>query len=339
MNYENIQNVLKEIGQAVCEKVYASVKEQSVEKLSSIHKEGEDDTIYQIDKDVEDIIVPMLDYYAESLGGIILLAEGISEEAEGDFTLPKGRKESDCAIRIIMDPIDGTRGIMYDKRSAFFLAGAAPNKGKGTKLSDIEVAVMTELPTSRAYLSDTLWAIKSKGAHAETKNLLTGEIQLKTFYPSKKKTILGGFGQIARFFPPGREILAKIEDELIQILFPVELASGRAIIFEDQYISSGGQMYELLMGHDRFIADVRTVLYQYLAKSGTMPGHVCHPYDICTQLIGIEAGLIITDSYGNKLDAPMDLLYSVDWIGYANPNVQKQVEPVLQGLMKKYGLI
>jgi hypothetical protein len=50
---------------------------------------------------------------------------------------------------VIVDPIDGTRGIMYDKRAAWALAGVAPNKGPGTRLRDIEVAVMTELPTSK----------------------------------------------------------------------------------------------------------------------------------------------------------------------------------------------
>ena len=53
-------------------------------------------------------------------------------------------------MRIIIDPIDGTRGLMYDKRSAFFLAGAAPNRGDSTTLQDIEVAAMVELPTTRS---------------------------------------------------------------------------------------------------------------------------------------------------------------------------------------------
>ncbi len=53
---------------------------------------------------------------------------------------------------------------MYDKRAAWALAGVAPNKGPGTRLRDIEVAVMTELPTSKMAYRDVLWAIKGQGA-------------------------------------------------------------------------------------------------------------------------------------------------------------------------------
>ena len=46
-------------------------------------------------------------------------------------------------IRLIVDPIDGTRGIMYDKRSAWTLAGVAPQRGAGTHLGDIAVKLVT----------------------------------------------------------------------------------------------------------------------------------------------------------------------------------------------------
>ena len=70
-----------------------------------------------------------------------------------------------------MDPVDGTRGLMYDKRPAWSLAGAAPNKGDATRLSDIEVAVMTELPTSKMAHGDVLWAIKGRGAKGVRESL------------------------------------------------------------------------------------------------------------------------------------------------------------------------
>jgi fructose-1,6-bisphosphatase/inositol monophosphatase family enzyme len=337
MNTNLIKDVLIEIGEAVCAKVRKSLEEQSVDQRTAIYKEGEDDTIYQIDRDVEETLLPILEKHAKTLNGIVLVAEGVGENTNG-VVIPKEKKAESAALRIIMDPIDGTRGIMYDKRSAFFLAAAAPNKGAATSLLDVQVAVMTELPTSRSMYSDTLWAIRDKGAFGFTRNLVTGDITRKEIKPSKSKTIIGGFAQLARFFPPGRELLARIEDELIETLVPNPPA-GKAIIFEDQYISTGGQLYEMLMGHDRFVADIRNVLYRKLAKEGKTPGHVCHPYDICTKLIGKEAGLIITDAYGNNLNLPLDLLTNVDWIGYANADIRAEVEPILQHLMRKYGLI
>lgn len=336
MNHSQIKDILSQIGLLVCQKVHASLRKGTVEDRSAVYKEGMDDTIYQIDRDVEELLVPVLAEHAAALGGIVLVAEGIGEDTNG-LILPDGMSSKEAQLRIIIDPIDGTRGIMYDKRPAFFLAGAAPNKGTDTTLQDIAVAVMTELPTSRSFLSDTLWAIKGQGAHAYTLNLATGERTDRKISPSRAKTIIGGFAQISRFFPPGRDLLAKIEDELIETLLP-ERVEGKAVIFEDQYICSGGQFYELLMGHDRFTADIRTLLYRKLAQEGRKAGHVCHPYDVCTQLIATEAGVIVTDAFGQPLDAPLDVLSPVDWIGYANEKIRHEVEPVLQKLMRKYGL-
>ena len=336
MNHQLVKEILCEIGEAVRNKVLTSLKEQSIEVLSAVHEEAAADTIYQIDKDVEDIIVPLLKQHTESLGGIVLLAEGIEENAVDGFKLPD--VSGNTAVKIIMDPIDGTRGIMYDKRSAFFLAGAAPNRGKSNSLNDIEVAVMVELPTTRSAYSDILWAIKGVKAERNCRHLESNEMKVLPLRPSQSETLYGGFGQVSRFFPPGREILAAIEEDMLNEVFP-DMPEGKTIVFEDQYISSGGQMYELLVGHDRFIADIRTLLNKRLVSEGRKKGHICHPYDICAKLIAEEVGIIITDAYGKLLDAPMNLYHEIDWIGYANKNIKKQLELPLFKAMKKHKLI
>jgi fructose-1,6-bisphosphatase/inositol monophosphatase family enzyme len=336
MNHLLIKDILCEIGSLVCDKVHSSLLQQSTEELSAISEVGEDDTIYQIDKDVEEIIVPLLEAKAALLGGIVLIAEGIGS-LENPVLLPTGMTEEKAALRIICDPIDGTRGIMYDKRSAFFLAGAAPNKGRKTCLQDIEVAVMTELPTSKAYQSDTFYAIRGKGATGFSRNIFTGHIKPKVPSPSKASTLIGGFGQIARFFPPAKQILAAMEDELIEKISTG--MQGSTIVFEDQYISSGGQLFEILTGHDRFVAELREGLYARLKREGKAGGHCCHPYDLCAHLIGVEAGVIITGRDGKELNALLDTYSPVDWIAYANTSIKNEIEPVLRELMKKYQII
>jgi len=335
MNHPQIIDLLLEIGDAVCQHVYRSLQTQKVEQLSAVVEDAEEDTIYAIDREVEDIILPMLEAQASKLGGIYLIAEGMGEN--GRILLPKGIGENEAALRIIMDPIDGTRGIMYNKRSAFFLAAAAPNQPGEMYLQDLEVAVMTEIPTSKAYLSDAFFARRGKGAQARQKNLLTGEISPLSFRPSRSKTIIGGFAQIARFFPPGKALLAEIEEEMVLSLS--EIQPGKALVFEDQYISSGGQLYELLCGHDRFVADLRTALYRRLEQQGTVTGLCCHPYDVCTALIGEEAGIHITDINGQSLNVPLNLTHSVDWIGYANVEIRQEVEPILQQIFRRLNWI
>ena len=86
------------------------------------------------------------------------------------------------------------------------------------------------------------------------------------------------------------------------------------------------------------LADVRSLLYEMLAREGKPTGHSCHPYDICTALIAEEAGVIVTDGRGRPLDAPLDTTTDVSWIGYANQAIRAEVEPVLQALLKKFGL-
>jgi hypothetical protein len=333
--HQTILEILQKAGAAVRDKVYSELQKSSIESLSAVFKEGEDDTIYQIDRNVEEILVPLMEPEAQKVGGIWLMAEGIGDPESG---LKLGVRHGESPKwAILIDPIDGTRGIMYNKRPAFFLAGAAPFKAD-LNLSDIEVALMTELPTTKMLFSDTLFAIKGQGARGIRFNLWTKEESPLHIKPSQSKTLLGGFGQIARFFPPGREILARIDDELVQNLFP-DAAEGKTLVFEDQYISSGGQMYEMLMGHDRYVADIRDVLFAKMARDGKKKGHICHPYDICTILIGLEAGLEITDSKGMPFNARFNLLDDVGWIAYANKEIQNLVEPVLLKLLRKEGLI
>jgi len=332
---QQVLDLLKRAGDAVRDKVYSELKKSSIEDLSAVFKEAEDDTIYQIDRNVEEILVPLLEPEAHKLGGIWLLAEGIGDPETGLFLgVSEGQSP---AWAILIDPIDGTRGIMYNKRPAFFLAGAARFK-QDLKLSDIEVACMTELPTSKMLYSDVLFAVKGNGYAGERFNLITEERLPLPLKPSQSKDLLGGFGQIARFFPPGRAVLAQIEDEMIEILYP-DAPEGKTMVFEDQYISSGGQMYEILMGHDRYVADIRDVLFAKMAREGKKKGHICHPYDICTFLIGKEAGVQFTDSQGNDLDTPFNLLAEVGWIAYSNASIRALVEPVLLERMRFHGLI
>ena len=74
--------------------------------------DGEGDTIFAIDRISEDIVIERFDREMASIVPIVLIAEGI---AGGKIVLPEGASETDAVWRIIVDPIDGTRGLMYQK--------------------------------------------------------------------------------------------------------------------------------------------------------------------------------------------------------------------------------
>ncbi len=334
-NYHEIQSRLIRVGERVQEHVLAELRKQSAEALSAVAFHSAADTIYEIDRSVEEVLLPALREELEPLISFALVCEGVNDEQPLAF--PADKPLDECELRIIIDPIDGTRPIMYNKRSAWILIGVAENRGEATTLADIELAVQVELPTTRAAVADTLWAIRGQGAFGETVDLKSGTRVGFRPKPSRAASIRGGFAMLASFFPIGKDVLASIEENLALELFG-DLATNKTALFNDQYLSTGGQLYELMMGHDRMIADIRSVLYEKLEREGKPTGHSCHPYDLCTALIAQEAGVIVTNGRGNKIDFPMNTTADISWIGYANPTIQTEVEAVLLKLMEKFGL-
>jgi fructose-1,6-bisphosphatase/inositol monophosphatase family enzyme len=325
--------------QRLHQSIQASVVEACVKsepgELFRIDRDTEGDTIYAIDRISEDLLVEFFEQEIASRAPLVLIAEGIEQ---GKLVLPKGSDERDAVWRIIVDPIDGTRALMYQKRSAWILTGVAPNRGPETSLKDIELAVQTEIPLVKQHLADSLWAIRDCRVGAERLNRLTGERTPMRMCPSNADTIAHGFAMVARFFPGAREELAAIDEEIvIGALGPVR--PGKAHCFEDQYLSTAGQLYELMAGHDRFVADLRPLMEQPLAAQGKALGICCHPYDLCTELIARELGVIVTGARGEPLDARLSTEPDVAWVGYANKAIRAQMEPLLQRALSRRGLI
>jgi len=314
--------------------VVSATERRSTEELAGVDRDTPGDTIYAIDVAAEAIVARFADSLARE-HSFVLVAEGLPE---GRRCYPDGRDEASVDWWIVVDPIDGTRGLMYQKRSAWVLTGVAANRGPATSLRDVVLAVQTEIPLVKQHLSDQLWALKGDGAQARRFNRLAGESRSIALRPSRATTIQHGYASIARFFPGARDELAALDEAVVLgALGPG--APGKAHCFEDQYASSGGQLYELAAGHDRFIADVRPLVRPLLAARGLPPPLTCHPYDICTALIAEEAGVIVTDLYGDPLDAPLNLEAEVAWAGYANADIRAQVEPLLQEALRARGWI
>jgi fructose-1,6-bisphosphatase/inositol monophosphatase family enzyme len=325
---------LLELHERVRDDVVAATERRQIESLAAVDRDDPGDTIYAIDVVGESVVTR----FAETLArehAFVLVAEGL---AGGRRCYPAGRDEASVDWWIIVDPIDGTRGVMYQKRSAWVLTGVARNRGPATSLRDVVLAVQTEIPLVKQHLSDQLWALKGEGAQARRFNRLTGESHQLALRPSRATTIQHGYASIARFFPGARDELAAL-DEAIVLGALGPCAPGKANCFEDQYASSGGQLYELIAGHDRFIADVRPLLQPLLAARGLPPALTCHPYDICTALIAEESGVLVTDPYGGPLDAPLNLEAEVAWAGYANAQIRAQIEPLLKEGLRARGWI
>jgi fructose-1,6-bisphosphatase/inositol monophosphatase family enzyme len=312
--------------------VVAACERATTAALSGVVREEEGDTIYAIDRVAEHVLVDEIGRtIATREAPVRLVAEGL---AGGEIVVPEDADRAAIRWVIIIDPIDGTRGLMYQKRSAWILTGVAAGHGART-LADIELAVQTEIPLVKQHLSDEVWAVRGHGASALRFNRLTGESRPIDVQPSTATTIAHGFAMISRFFPGHRAELAAIDDEVVEAILG-HPQPGKAQLFEDQYISTGGQLYELIAGHDRFVADLRPLFERQRAGGAAL---CCHPYDLCTELIARELGILVTDERGRPLNAPLDVTSDVSWVGYANQAVRAQVEPQLQRALMRRGLM
>jgi fructose-1,6-bisphosphatase/inositol monophosphatase family enzyme len=326
---------IRRIHERIRDAVVAACEKSASADLAAVAHESDGDTIYAVDRISEDLLIELFEREIAGTVPVVLLAEGLPG---GKVILPRGTQETSAQWRIMVDPIDGTRGLMYQKRSAWILTGVARNHGTGTRLSDIELAVQTEIPLIKQHLCDVAWAQAGSGAHAERHNRLTGQRAPLPLQPSQAGTIAHGFAMLARFVPGARDELAAIDEEIVRAaLGPIR--PGKAACFEDQYICTGGQFFELMTGHDRFVADIRPLMERSLAAKGERMGLCCHPYDVCTELIARELGVIITNECGEPLQAPLQIEPDICWIGYANAQIRRQIEPLLQAALKKRGLL
>lgn len=293
---------------------------QSTEQLSRTVRDGEGDTIFGIDVAAEEELLAACEDWGES-ACFRLVAEGIGSRVFGSGT-PE--------FVLIVDPVDGTRGLMFDKRSAWCLAAVAPERGPETTLTDVTLAVMTELPTSRQGVSDRLWVTVDDTVHGERRDLATGATTPLNVQPSTAQELRHGFATVVNYFPGGKELTARIEEEILR-----EEMGGwnpdKAEVYCDAYISAGGQLAELALGRDRFVLDIRPLVHEAIGVTSSL---CCRPYDLCTALVAQKAGCVVTAPDGSPLDPPLDVTTNVAFVAYANQGLAARLQPIVSRVLR-----
>ena len=293
----------------------------------SVAEEG-GDRIYAIDRAVEPLIEQEIATWSEDCFPLMLISEGLGEHGRRIFG-PPGQP---LRFRVIVDPIDGTRMLMYDKRSAWFLAAVAEDRGETTSLADSFASVLVELPTSRQNLADLFLATRvdpTRGFRIEVGADAASPAWGEEFLvqPSLSEDLSDGFVTVCSFFPGTRLLAAELAERIAEetgMLTPVPE------IFDDQYMSTGGQMVQLMTGRDRCVIDLRPDLNNRLGLRGDDRFIESHPYDLAGLLAAQQAGVTVTDATGRQIDAPLDVTTGISWCGYANEALQGLIEPVVQ---------
>jgi fructose-1,6-bisphosphatase/inositol monophosphatase family enzyme len=291
------------------------------------------DMIFALDRSVEAVIVSEIDKWPEACHPLVLIAEGFGASGRRLF----GASMQPPRFRLLIDPIDGTRSLMYDKRAAWFLAAVAHDRGEATSMSDVFAATMVELPISKQAWCDSFTAIAGRSTIGIRRSLNGTESRPLAIRPSQACGLELGFSQVADFFPGTKllaaELMERIAAETTSDIFP-----GQVVIFNDQYLSTGGQLTELMMGHDRCCCDLRAIFHGMAHSQRLTRAHACHPYDLAGVLCARQAGVVITDGFGRELDCPLDIVTDVHWCGYANRAIAERVGPVIAAWLQEHGI-
>lgn len=333
---------LVELGLAVRDAV-ATARGSGDDLARPVAQEG-GDTIFLIDRHVEPVIERTIEAWPNACKPIMVVAEGFGEDGRRRFD---ANQDASRGYRLIIDPIDGTRNAMYDKRSAWFIVAVAPDHGEATRLSDAFASAMVELPPSKAGWAD-VFAATAEGEtwgrrlplHGErTIGSLREQGEAVAIQPSTAVTLENGFAQVSNFFPGTKVLAAELMERIVEATVGA-VTPGSAAVFDDQYITTAGQMVELMLGHDRFCCDLRPLFYDAKAQvtGETKRGLACHPYDMAGALVAQQAGVILTDGFGRPLDAPLDVHTETHWCGYANAALREQIEPVIQRWLQERGV-
>jgi len=305
----------------------AHMQSQELAVWSRTVRDDAGDTIFGIDAAVEEILLERCREWGRSQQ-FVLLAEGLDPGGIAFGQPGLGGPP----FRLLVDPIDGTRGLMFDKRSAWCLMGASPDRGNATRLQDVEVAVMTELPTTRQATSDVLWCVAGLGAAGERHDLGGGASRPLAIVPSQVTTLRHGFATVSNFFQGGKELISRLEEAI----FARALGGwnpAKAEVYGDQYISSGGQLAEVMLGRDRFVLDVRPLVHRKLGATSSL---ACRPYDVVTWRIAEEAGCVVCDPFGAPLDAPLDTTTNVAFACYANRRLADLLIPIVRDEVRRH---
>jgi len=318
-------NLCDELRSLTREALLAADREGSLDALARPHGMGQGDVTFGLDVPSEERIAAWQREVAR--------AEPLSVLTEDAGWRHMGPDENGGARalagfdhggpRIAIDPIDGTRNLMADLRSAWTeIAFAPPGMGE-PRLSDCTGGIVSEIPGTLAARYRRLVS-GGRECTLELADLAGGSrVERRPLRADDDARVDHGYFPFFRYEPPQRPAIARLEADFFARLVRHEGASMRAI-YDDQYISSAGQLVLLALGRYRMVVDARELVRR---RFGT-PGVTSKPYDLAGAVVCARAaGVVVTAAEGGPLDFPIDATTPVAYAGYANERTRARLEP------------
>ncbi len=319
-----------EIGSATRALLLNALERGNLTAISRGVAEGAGDVTFGLDLPSEELLTGWLVDRART-GPISVLTEDSGWRHMGPN--PSGAPDAEPVTlsgfdhggpRIAFDPVDGTRNLMTNLRSAWTVVSFAPPGSCMPRCSDLTGGIVAELPTSRARTRTILVSERGKPCHLEERDLLTSVVTAeRELVVDTDNRVDHGYFPFFRYMHDLRPAIAQMEADFLARLESIESADVRNC-YDDQYICSAGQLIMLAMGTYRFVVDPRALL----AERRGRPTITTKPYDIGGAVLCAQsAGCIITAPDGSALDFDIDTHSPISFVGYANAPTRLRLEP------------
>ena len=294
---------------------------------------GAGDVTFGVDEPTEEVLSTWLTERARSAPLSLMTEDAgwrhLGPDGAGGTTELPGFDHS--GPRIAVDPIDGTRNLMADLRSAWsVIAFCGPGAGQPS-MSDVCLGLVSEIPDSRAALFRSLEAFRGAGCRVQIIHLESGELREERALESDDEArVDNGYFPFFAYMHDLRPPLAQLQADFFARLARDEGADVRSC-YDDQYISNGGQLVLLASGTYRLIVDAR----QWVARQAGQSTITSKPYDLAgAVLCAREAGCVFTTIDGAALDFPLDTSTPIEWVGYANRATHDRLRPHLEAALE-----
>lgn len=222
--------------------------------------------------------------------------------------------------RIALDPIDGTRNVMHDLRSAWVVVSFAGPGPRQPRMTDISLGLLSEIPDTRTRIAREFDAVQGEGASVLTieSHPATGDAsrsEPEALRVDEDPRLDRGYFPFFGYEPDGRRQAQLLAARVIGRVGSKDPSFDPTTVLDDQYISSGGQLALLCLGTYRAIIDARPSLNE---RHGA-PQQTAKPYDVAGAiLIAREAGCTVTRANGSPIDFPIDVTTHVEFAAFHN---------------------